>query len=99
MSDSSYVLAGFETIGTYWKNFCLRDLQGNSLSGKFKLFTGHTTDLSSLVFPVLLIDRLGGYFSNYLNQKLILPANKTLIYGKTPVNSSLIINCKLQFKE
>ena len=29
MSDSNYVLAGFETLGTYFKNFCLRNLQGN----------------------------------------------------------------------
>jgi len=29
MSDSNYVIAGFETLGTYFKNFCLRNLQGN----------------------------------------------------------------------
>ena len=29
MSDSNYVLAGFETLGTYFKNFCLRNLQNN----------------------------------------------------------------------
>ncbi len=29
MSDSNYVLAGFETLGTYFKNFSLKNLQGN----------------------------------------------------------------------
>jgi len=29
MSDSNYVLAGFETLATYFKNFSVRNLQGN----------------------------------------------------------------------
>jgi len=29
MADSNYILAGFETIGTYFKNFCLKNMQGN----------------------------------------------------------------------
>lgn len=29
MSDSMYVLAGFETLATYFKNFSMRNLQGN----------------------------------------------------------------------
>ncbi len=29
MSESNYVLAGFETLLTYYSNFCLRDKQGN----------------------------------------------------------------------
>ena len=29
MADSNYILAGYETLGTYFKNFCLKNLQNN----------------------------------------------------------------------
>jgi len=76
----------------------LYNINNISLADKFNLFSGSVTSISTAITNILLYDKMNETGISHLNQKIIFPPNKMVVFCQNTVNVSNASNILIEYK-